>query len=290
VANSLTIAPARHRISTHWLLAAVPALVLVVFFALPNALLLTVSFLKSESQFLTDEVTLENYGFILSRRLYLDAIVRTFAIGIAVGALDVLLAYPLAYFLVRTTSRWKGWLIALSLAPLLASVVVRTYGWYVILNRNGVANDVLLSLGLTAERIALMPSSGAIAIGLAHALLPYAVLTIMGGLDAIPPNLERAAMSLGANRFRTFLSVTLPLSMPGVVGGFLLCFSIAISAYATPAILGGPATQVLATAIYGFMTQLLDWSIGAALAVVLVVSSLGLLYLASRLGARQVSL
>jgi putative spermidine/putrescine transport system permease protein len=273
-----------------WLLAAIPALVLAVFFALPNALLLTVSFLKSESQYLTDEVTLENYGFILSRRLYLDAIVRTFAIGITVGALDVLLAYPLAYFLVRTTSRWKGWLIALSLAPLLASVVVRTYGWYVILNRNGVANDVLLSLGLIGERIALMPSSGAIAIGLAHALLPYAVLTIMGGLDAIPPNLERAAMSLGANRLRTFLSVTLPLSMPGVAGGFILCFSIAISAYATPAILGGPATQVLATAIYGFMTQLLDWSIGAALAVVLVVSSLALLYLASRLGARQVSL
>ncbi len=106
---------------------------------------------------------------------------RTFAIGIAVGVLDVLFAYPLAYFLVRTHSRWKGWLIALSLAPLLASVVVRTYGWYVILNRFGVANDVLLSLGLTAERIALMPSSGAITIGLAHALLPYAVLTIMGG-------------------------------------------------------------------------------------------------------------
>jgi putative spermidine/putrescine transport system permease protein len=290
--GQLAAMPARalHRTPLPWLLAAIPALVLVVFFALPNALLLTVSFLKSESQYLTDEVTLENYGFILSRRLYLDAIVRTFAIGITVGALDVLMAYPLAYFLVRTTSRWKGWLIALSLAPLLASVVVRTYGWYVILNRNGVANDVLLSLGLIGERIALMPSSGAIAIGLAHALLPYAVLTIMGGLDAIPPNLERAAMSLGANRFRTFLSVTLPLSMPGVAGGFILCFSIAISAYATPAILGGPATQVLATAIYGFMTQLLDWSIGAALAVVLVVSSLALLYLASRLGARQVSL
>jgi putative spermidine/putrescine transport system permease protein len=282
--------PARHLKSAHWLLAAIPALVLVVFFALPNALLLTVSFLKSEAQHLTDEVTLENYRFVLSRRLYLDAVIRTFAIGIAVGALDVLLAYPLAYFLVRTTSRWKGWLIALSLAPLLASVVVRTYGWYVILNRNGVANDLLLSLGLTTERIALMPSSGAIAIGLAHALLPYAVLTIMGGLDAIPPNLERAAMSLGASRLRTFLSVTLPLSMPGVAGGFILCFSIAISAYATPAILGGPATQVLATAIYGFMTQLLDWSIGAALAVVLVASSLALLYLASRLGSRQVSL
>jgi putative spermidine/putrescine transport system permease protein len=282
--------PAARQASPLWLLAGVPALFLILFFALPNALLLTVSFLKSEAQLLTDEVTLANYGFVLSRRLYLEAIVRTFAIGLAVGLIDVLLAYPLAYFLVRTTSRWKGLLIALSLAPLLASVVVRTYGWYVILNRSGVANDVLLALGLTGERIAFMPSSGAITIGLAHALLPYAVLTVMGGLDAIHPNLERAAMSLGASRWRTFLSVTLPLSMPGVVGGFLLCFSIAISAYATPAILGGPATQVLATAIYGFMTQLLDWSVGAALAVILVVSSLALLYLASRLGARQVSL
>jgi putative spermidine/putrescine transport system permease protein len=282
--------PALNPVAPHWLLAGIPALFLILFFALPNALLLTVSFLKSEAQLLTDEVTLDNYGFVLSRRLYLDAIVRTFAIGMAVGLLDILLAYPLAYFLVRTTSRWKGLLIALSLAPLLASVVVRTYGWYVILNRSGVANDLLLALGVIAERIPFMPSSGAITIGLAHALLPYAVLTVMGGLDAIHPNLERAAMSLGASRLRTFLSVTLPLSMPGVVGGFLLCFSIAISAYATPAILGGPATQVLATAIYGFMTQLLDWSVGAALAVILVVSSLALLYLASRLGARQVSL
>lgn len=283
-------APAASRPLLHWLIAGVPALFLILFFALPNALLLTVSFLKSEAQLLTDEVTLENYGFVLSRRLYLDAIVRTFAIGIAVGLVDILLAYPLAYFLVRTNSRWKGLLIALSLAPLLASVVVRTYGWYVILNRFGVANDVLLAFGLISDRIPFMPSSGAITIGLAHALLPYAVLSVMGGLDAIHPNLERAAMSLGASRVRTFLSVTLPLSMPGVIGGFLLCFSIAISAYATPAILGGPATQVLATAIYGFMTQLLDWSIGAALAVVLVVSSLALLYLASRLGVRQVSL
>jgi putative spermidine/putrescine transport system permease protein len=264
--------------------------VLLMFFALPNALLLSASFLKSEAQQLTDELTLENYGFLFSRQLYLGAFVRTFAVGVAVGLLDVLLGYPLAYFLVRTRSRWKGLLIALSLAPLLASVVVRTYGWYIILNRFGVANDLLLGLGLTEERIAFMPSTGAIIVGLAHALLPYTVLTIMGSLNGINPNLERAAMSLGASRTRTFLSVVLPLSVPGIVGGFILSFSIAISAYATPAILGGPATQVMATAIYGFMTQLLDWSIGAALAVILIVCSLALLYAAARIGARQAAL
>ena len=215
---------------------------------------------------------------------------RTFVVGASVGLLCVLLGYPLAYFLVRTKSRWKGVLIALSLAPLLASVVVRTYGWYIILNRFGVANDVLLGLGLTSERIAFMPSTGAIVIGLAHALLPYTVLTIMGSLNGINPNLEQAAMSLGATRTRTFFHVVLPLSLPGIAGGFILAFSIAISAYATPAILGGPATQVMATAIYGFMTQLLDWSIGAALAVVLILSSLLLLFAAARVGAKQAAI
>ena len=273
-----------------WLLVAAPMAVLLVFFALPNALLLSTSFLRSEAQQLTDELTLENYGFLFSRSLYIGAFIRTFAVGVAVGLFDVLLGYPLAYFLVRTKSRFKGLLIALALAPLLASVVVRTYGWYIILNRFGVANDLLLGLGLIEERIAFMPSTPAIVVGLAHALLPYTVLTIMGSLNGINPNLELAAMSLGASRTRTFFHVVLPLCLPGIAGGFILSFSIAISAYATPAILGGPATQVMATAIYGFMTQLLDWSIGAALAMILIVCSLLLLYAAARFGARQAAL
>ena len=269
-----------------WRLASLPGAVLFVFFGLPNALLLTISFLKSDAQQLTGEVTLENYAFLFTERVYLQALLRTFAVGVSVGILDVVLAFPLAYFLVRTSSRWKGVLIALSFAPLLASVVVRTYGWYIVLNRFGIANDLLLWFGITSERLPLMPSTGAIIVGLAHALLPYTVLTLMGSIGGINPSLERAAMSLGANRRRTFFEVVLPLCLPGLVGGFILSFSIAISAYATPAILGGPATLVMATAIYSFMTQLLDWSIGAALAVVMMASSLILFFLAARLGAR----
>ena len=273
-----------------WVLVAAPMVLLLVFFVVPNALLLSTSFVRSEAQQLTGELTLENYGFLFTRSIYQWAFLRTFIVGAAVGLLCVLLGYPLAYFLVRTKSRWKGLLIALALAPLLASVVVRTYGWYIILNRFGVANDLLLFLGFIEDRVAFMPSTGAIIVGLAHALLPYAVLTIMGSLNGINPNLEQAAMSLGASRTRTFFHVVLPLSLPGIAGGFILAFSIAISAYATPAILGGPATQVMATAIYGFMTQLLDWSIGAALAVILVLSSMLLLYAAARFGARQAAI
>jgi putative spermidine/putrescine transport system permease protein len=287
VRGSAAPGSARQSAAVPWLLVAAPLALLLLFFALPNALLLSASFLKSEAQQLTNELTLENYSFLFTRPLYIWAFVRTFILGLSVGVIDVVLGYPLAYFLVRTRSRWKGLLIALALAPLLASVVVRTYGWYIILNRFGVANDLLLGLGLIDERIAFMPSTGAIIVGLAHALLPYTVLTIMGSLQGINPNLELAAMSLGASRARTFFDVVLPLTLPGIAGGFILAFSIAISAYATPAILGGPATQVMATAIYGFMTQLLDWSIGAALAVILVVCAVALAYAAARLGARQ---
>ena len=116
----------RSPVPAPWLLIALPATVLLVFFVLPNALLLSASFLKSEAQQLTAEPTLDNYRFLLSRPLYLAVFFRTFVVGLAVAAIDVALGYPLAYFLVRTRSRWKGLLIALSLAPLLASVVVRT--------------------------------------------------------------------------------------------------------------------------------------------------------------------
>ena len=138
-----------------------------------------------------------------------------------------------------------------------------------------------------AQPLDLLPSSGAIVVGLAHALLPYGVLTILTTLNGLNPNLERAAMGLGAGRLRTFLEVTLPLSAPGIAAAFLLSFTLAISAYATPAILGGPATQTLATLIYQFMVSIMDWSIGSALGAILIVSALAMLLVGSALGTRK---
>lgn len=269
------------------LLAGVPAAFLMACFVFPTLYLLSASVQASEGMVATGELTLDNYTILLGRRLYLQTILRSFVVGVGVGLLVVALSYPLAYFLVRTTSRWKGLLIALSLSPLLASVIVRTYGWYVILNRDGALNQLLLSLGLADEPLRLLPSTTAIIVGLAHALLPYGVLSIMSALNAVNPSLERAAMSLGATRRRTFLGVTLPLTFPGVAGGFLLAFSIAISAYATPAILGGPSTETMATMIRNLMVVLLDWGLGSAMGVILLVSSCLLLLLMAALGARR---
>ncbi len=273
-----------------FLLVGLPAAFLMAFFVAPNALLMTTSLLKSESQVLTDQLTLENYGYLFGKSIYLRAILRSFWIGAAVGALVVVLSYPLAFFFARTTSRWKGALIALSLTPLLASVVVRTYGWWVLLNRDGAFSHLWRAIDPASAPPVMLPSSGAIVIGLVHSLLPYGVLTILSALNGINPNLEKAALSLGATRTRTFLAVTLPLSASGVAGGFLLAFSLSISAYATPAILGGPATGTMATQIYTFLMELNDWSLGSALGAILIVTSMIVLVIGTVLGSRRVAL
>jgi putative spermidine/putrescine transport system permease protein len=270
-----------------YLLTAIPAAFLLAFFVIPTAVLLSMSVVQSEDAIPTGNLTLDNYATLFSHRLYIGAILRSFIVGIASGAIVVLLAYPLAYFLVRTTSRWKNLLIALSLAPLLASVIVRTYGWWVVLNREGALNVALRSLGVIDQPLIMLPSTLAIIIGLAHALLPYGVLTIMASLNGLNPNLERAAMGLGAGRTRTFLAVTLPLTAQGVAGGFLLTFAIAMSAYATPAILGGPTTEVMATMIRRFMLELLDWSLGSAMGAILLASAMILLLFTGALARRQ---
>ncbi len=278
---------AGRRLPLHWFLVGVPALFLLVFFVLPNAFLLSASVLKSENQVLTNQFTTENFTIFLTKKVYLLTILRTFVVGISVGLLVAFVSFPVSYFLVRTRSRFKGVLITLSLAPLLASVVVRTYGWYVLLDRFGFVNDVLLKLDAIQERIAFIPSTGGIIIGLAHALLPYGILTNLASLSAVNPNMERASMSLGANRTKTFLLVLLPNCMPGLVASFLLAFSISISAYATPAILGGYAAQTIATLIYAFIMQVLDWSLGAALGTILIVSTLAILYFSFRFGGKR---
>jgi putative spermidine/putrescine transport system permease protein len=267
-------------------LIGVPTVFLLLFFVIPNAILLSSSVLKSEAQQLTTQTTLDNFRLLFGSSVYVEAILRTFVVGASVGVLVVLLAFPLAYFITRGPRAWRGTLIALALAPLLASVVVRTYGWYVLLSRDGLVNQLLQATGLTDGPVRLLPSTIAIIVGLAHSLIPYGVLTIMSALNTINPNLERAAMGLGAGRFRTFTTITLPLALPGIAAGFLLTFSVAISSYATPAILGGPTTEMMPTLIVNFMTVLLDWSLGSAMSAVLALSAFAVLFGAMLLGDR----
>jgi putative spermidine/putrescine transport system permease protein len=271
-----------------WLLVGPLLLVLTLWFFLPNLLLVVISFFKYEDGLIVREFTLRNYIKFFSDAFFLKAFGRTLLLGAWVGALAVVIGYPVAYYLVRSRSPWKGLYLTSVLTPLLASIVVRTYGWQVLLEEKGLINTVLRGMGLISEPLKLIHNFTGVLIGLTHVELPYAVLAIMASLQGIDPALERAAMNLRAGPVRTFLLVTLPLSLPGVAAGFLLPFAATISAYASPRILGGRQMDTTGTLVYSYMTDLLDWPFAAAIAVVVVVTVTTALILLARLRAKRV--
>ena len=265
-----------------------PSLIyLLVLFFVPLGILAAVSVLKFHNGLIVRELTLEHYVKFLTDPFYLGIMWNTLRVALIVSAVTTLLGYPVAYVLARTRSRWKGLLIALVLAPELSGVVLRTYGWLVILEDRGVINTLLRSWGVIAEPIRLVHNYTGVIIGLSHVLLPFAILALMASIQAIDPTLEQAAMNLGAGRVRTFLRITLPLSAPGVLGAFFLTFSLSASAYATPAILGGKGVEVMATMIYTQLLYILNWPFAAALSVALMAVVLVTMFASARLVGRM---
>jgi len=251
----------------------------LLFFILPLIYLLASSFLKFEGGITSKELTLFNYQRFLFDPFYLRVLVNTLGMSLVVSSLTVILGYPVAYFLVRTRSRWRSTLIAMVYSPLLTSVVARTYGWLIILDDTGVVNQILLGLGIVDKPVRLVFNFIGVTIGLTHVFLPYNIFCIMTALQNMSPTLEYASMNLGAGKLRTFFKVTLPLSMTGVVTGFLLVFSMAISAWATPAILGGQNVEVMATLVYSYFLGSVNWPFASAIATISMAVSLTIVFL-----------
>ena len=264
-----------------------PALVyLAVLCFVPDAIMLAFSVFEYRDGIIYPGFTLEHYVRFLTDDFYLTILLRTLYLAIGVGVLTVLIGYPIAYFLVRSRSRWKGAVLMLVLMPLLASVVVRTYGWLVLLEPQGLLNQFLGLLGLGP--VTLIRNYTGVFIGLVHVYLPYSILSIMASLSTVHPNLELAAQNLGAGRVEAFRRVTLPLTIPGMVTGFALTFSLTLSAFATPRILGGRTVHTTATQIYDQMLFLLNWPLAGAIVVIVLVISVGVLWLTSRFQTRAV--
>jgi putative spermidine/putrescine transport system permease protein len=214
----------------------------------------------------------------------------TFALGLLVVGCCLLIGYPVAYYLARTTSRWRGMALFLVISPLLVSAVVRNIGWFPLLGQSGVVNWVLISTGIVQAPIRLVSNFTGVVIGLVHALLPFMILTLTTVIQGIEPDLEEAAANLGAGPFRVFVRVILPLSIPGVIAGSLLVFTMAISAYTTPAILGGNRVLVMATYIAQQFRTVLDYPAGATAAALLLLFAalLTVLALRVRTGGSQI--
>jgi putative spermidine/putrescine transport system permease protein len=267
-----------------WLLLLPCLLIFIAFFLIPLLYLFIGSFHPFDSTSgMGEGWTLENYGKFLFDPFYLGVLWNTIRIGLVTTIAALVTGYPVAYHLVQTSGRTRNLLTLLLLSPLLISMVIRCYGWVILLANNGVINNALLSLGWIEKPLKLLYSELGVEIGMVHVLFPYMVLGIVGSLERIDPSVLRASQNLGAGPVRTFFSVTLPLSLPGVFAGSVMVFSLASSSFVTPAILGGPQVKVMSYLTYEQVVVLLNWPYGGAIGFVLILMTTLILLIYSRL-------
>jgi putative spermidine/putrescine transport system permease protein len=279
----------RHRERSGWELWLLPMLATLAFvFAIPIIILISVSFHSmSGPAEVSGEITIANYREFATDSFLLRVLTDTLWLGCMVVGCCLALAYPISYFLARRQSRWRGMLLFLVISPLLISAVVRNIGWFPILNKSGLINWILINLGIISAPLNLIGNYTGVVIGLVHALLPFMILTLMTVIQRIDVDLEEAAANLGAGPLQSFFRVLLPLSLPGVIGGSLLVFALAISAYTTPVIMGGGRVLVMATYIAQQFRTVLDYGMGATAAAVLMIAASMLTIGAIRLRTRD---
>jgi putative spermidine/putrescine transport system permease protein len=258
-----------------WAIAPAAAL-FVLFFILPFAVMAALSLLSGNPVSNPDVVfTLRHYQRLFESDLYFDALVATLRIGAITTGIALAIGYPLAHWMARMRSRLGHALLLMAvIAPLLTGIVVRTFAWMTLLGDRGVINTTLQWLGATERPLPLMYNEFGVIVGLVHIYVPFMVLTLVGVIGRIDRSLEEAARGLGASRARTFLEVTLPLSLPGIVAGSLLVFALAISAYVTPVLLGGSSVLTVPVLVYQQVSASFNLGFAGALGVVLLAVAL----------------
>lgn len=248
-------------------------LILTLGFLIPLIMLFVISFYKGVpgSGLMIKEFTTDNYLRFFDA-YYVQVILRTFKIAIYTTILSLLLGYPVALVIARSSGKIKSILLAIVLVPLLTNVVARTLGLMIILGRHGPVNQLLDLLGV--PKINFIPGELGIIVGLTQVFMPYMILSISSVLSNIDFSLEDAARDLGSSKFGAFWKVTFPLSMSGIVAGSLFVFLLSFSSYVTPRLLGGGKVMVITMLIYQQAMQLLNWPFAAAVAVILLILSI----------------
>jgi putative spermidine/putrescine transport system permease protein len=243
-------------------------LFLAVFFATP----LIANFVRTEPP--PGATTLFYYQKLLTDPYYAGVLLTTLAVATIATLASLLIGYPVAYFMARHAGRWTGFFVFIVIAPLLTSIIMRTFGWRVLLARRGVINTTLDALGLLGRPPNLADEPIAVYIGLVHVLVPFMVLSILAVLQGVDTRLEESARVLGAGRLRTFLAVTLPLSMDGVITGCILVFVLTNGSFLTMLLLGGGKTTTLALLIYQQFNTSGDVAFAAAMGNILMLLAL----------------
>lgn len=216
---------------------------------------------------------LDLYARFFARRDYVDVLVRTLWVAGLTTLVSLAIGYPVAWAVARHKGR-RDWLLVLIILPWLVSVVVRTYGWIVILGNRGLLNAFLGWLGVVDTPLKLMFNTTGIVIGLVHVFCPFMILAILAVFLHLERSLEEASMSLGAGPWQTFRKVIWPLSLPGVISGTMIVYLMATGAIVTPLLLGGLRDRMLGTQIYQEMFQVFDFPRAATMAVILTATAL----------------
>lgn len=253
-------------------LASPATLYVILLIAAPVALTIAYSFWIQEFVFVNKTFTLANYKEIFTDPLYRTLIFRSVKIATLVTIFTVLTAYPIAYFIAFNVKDRKAMWLFLVTIPFWTSYLLRVFSWKIILGHNGVLNSGLLWLGIIDEPMtSLLYNSNAVILTLTHAWAPFAILPIFVSLDKIDRSFLEAAKDLGEGPLRTFMRVTLPLSIPGVIGASLIIFIPTVGDYVTPALVGGSDGTMVANMIQVQFGKANNWPLGAALALSAVV-------------------
>jgi ABC-type spermidine/putrescine transport system permease subunit I len=245
------------------LLLSLPALALGVFFFLPLLGIVIRSLFHQG-------VSLDNYRHVLTDPSSVQSLAYTFRTAFTVTLAALILSYPVAYVVSRARRGWLSVALAIILIPFWTSSVIRTYAWIVFLERHGIINKLLMAAGIIHRPLRLMSNGVGTQIAMIHIMLPFMLLPLLSAMRSIDLDLIRAGSVLGANPFRQFIHIFLPLSLPGVTAGCLLVFISSLGFYITPALIGAP-NMMIAVLIEQQASQLLDWPLASALATILLV-------------------
>lgn len=256
-----------------WGLLLAPSLSLLFFLVIvPIGFVFVYSFwLRTTTGAVRPEFNLGNWRELFGDLFYWEILGRTMVLAVSTTAICAVIGYVVAYFLANTRIKRRGLLILLLLMPFWISFVIRTLSWVHVLGTTGVVNTFLQWLGLIGQPVKLLYNDVSIYIGLIHVLLPFMVLNIFVSLDSIDRNTVAAARTLGATPWQAFLDIVLPLSLPGLGAGCLLCFVLCSGTYITPLLLGGPGDFMFASLIFDSIIGQFDWPFGATLSILLLV-------------------
>lgn len=252
-------------------------LYILIFFLIPLGALVGTSFEAKDGSF-----SFEHYAKLWEEPAYAKLLIKTLSVSLTVTLLSLILGYPIGYAIARSNGWVKALLLIALLMPFWTNLLVRAYGWIVILHSNGLVNSSLMRAGLIHSPLPLLFNRTGVLIGMTQIMLPYMALPLAAIMERMDYSLIQAARSLGASSLRSFVHVFVPLTLPGIIAGSILVFVLTLGFFVIPALLGGLGDILIAQMIHYNLTTSLNWGLAAALSAVLLTSTLGVYLIAQR--------